>query len=194
MENYQYKFFQIFSLDDVDMAFDKVQQLKYSQNVSLKGRGHGLQITPLPAGHMIGGTIWRITKMGEEEIVYAVDFNHKKERHLNGCSFEAIGRPNLLITDSYTADFGQARRKQRDEQLLTNILQTVRNGGNVLLVIDTAGRVLELAQLLDQVCYFFNFSGLKDGSFYFSGLKDGFFYFSGLKDEFCGLFSALAQY
>jgi len=26
--------------------------------------------------------------MGEEEIVYAVDFNHKKERHLNGCTFD----------------------------------------------------------------------------------------------------------
>lgn len=35
---------------------------------------------------MIGGAVWRITK-GEEEIVYAVDFNHKKERHLNGCTF-----------------------------------------------------------------------------------------------------------
>ncbi|VDP06542.1 unnamed protein product [Soboliphyme baturini] len=143
--------FEVFSLDDVDVAFDKVQQLKYSQNVSLKGRGHGLQITPLPAGHMIGGTIWRITKMGEEEIVYAIDFNHKKERHLNGCSFESIVRPNLLIFDAFNAYYLQARRKQRDEALLTNILQTVRNGGNVLLVIDTAGRVLELAQLLDQL-------------------------------------------
>ena len=44
------------------------------------GKGHGLQITPLPAGHMIGGTMWKIVKDGEEEIVYAVDFNHKKER------------------------------------------------------------------------------------------------------------------
>lgn len=59
--------------------------------MSLKEKGHGLQITPILAGHMIGGAIWRITKMGEEEIVYAVDFNHKKERHLNGCTFEGIG-------------------------------------------------------------------------------------------------------
>lgn len=44
------------------------------------GKGHGLTITPLPAGHMIGGTLWRITKDGEEDIVYAVDYNHKKER------------------------------------------------------------------------------------------------------------------
>lgn len=45
----------------------------------LAGKGHGLSITPLPAGHMIGGTIWKIVKDGEEEIVYAVDFNHKRE-------------------------------------------------------------------------------------------------------------------
>lgn len=43
------------------------------------GKGHGLSITPVPAGHMIGGTIWKIVKDGEEEIVYAVDFNHKRE-------------------------------------------------------------------------------------------------------------------
>ena len=46
--------FDIFTLDDVDAAFDKIVQLKYSQNVGLKGKGHGLTITPLPAGHMIG--------------------------------------------------------------------------------------------------------------------------------------------
>uniref|UniRef100_A0A0E9UYZ9 Metallo-beta-lactamase domain-containing protein n=1 Tax=Anguilla anguilla TaxID=7936 RepID=A0A0E9UYZ9_ANGAN len=28
---------------------------------------------------MIGGTIWKIVRDGEEEIVYAVDFNHKRE-------------------------------------------------------------------------------------------------------------------
>lgn len=44
-----------------------------------------MQITPLPAGHMIGGTIWKIVKDGEEEIVYALDYNHKKER----CRFDS---------------------------------------------------------------------------------------------------------
>ena len=49
--------------------------------ILVSGKGHGLQITPLPAGHMLGGTIWKIVKDGEEEIVYAVDYNHKKERY-----------------------------------------------------------------------------------------------------------------
>uniref|UniRef100_A0A915EET8 Cleavage and polyadenylation specificity factor subunit 2 n=1 Tax=Ditylenchus dipsaci TaxID=166011 RepID=A0A915EET8_9BILA len=139
-----------FNFDDIDAAFEKVQQVKYSQMILLKG-DNGLQITPYPAGHMIGGAIWRITKMGEEEIVYAVDFNHKKERHLNGASFDGIGRPNLLITDAFNADFVQQKRKQRDESLVSKLLSTVRDGGDAMVVIDTAGRVLEIAHLLDQL-------------------------------------------
>ena len=45
------------------------------------GKGHGLTITPYAAGHMVGGTMWKIVKDGEEDIIYAVDYNHKKERY-----------------------------------------------------------------------------------------------------------------
>jgi cleavage and polyadenylation specificity factor subunit 2 len=34
---------------------------------------------------------------------------------------------------------------------MTNILSTLRNGGNVLVAVDTAGRVLELAHMVDQL-------------------------------------------
>ncbi|KAG1652144.1 Cleavage and polyadenylation specificity factor subunit 2 [Nymphon striatum] len=144
--------FELFTLDDVDAAFDKIFQLKYNQTVRMKGKGHGISITPMAAGHMIGGTIWRIVKDGEEDIVYAVDYNHKKERHLNGCSIEStITRPSLLIHDAYSASKTQVRRRLRDEQLMTNILKTLRNNGNVLVAVDTAGRVLELAHMVDQL-------------------------------------------
>ena len=39
---------------------------------------------------MIGGTIWKIVKDGEEEIVYAVDYNHKKERYATEAMFRLI--------------------------------------------------------------------------------------------------------
>lgn len=142
--------FSHFTFDDVDAAFDRVQQLKYNQTVSLKGDS-GLQIVPLPAGHIIGGAIWRISKAGDDEIVYAVDYNHKKERHLNGCVFDAIQRPHLLITDSFNTLYKQPGRKQRDEALVTKMLRTLQQGGDCLIVIDTAGRVLEIAHLLDQL-------------------------------------------
>lgn len=66
-------------------------------------------------------------------------------------------RPNLLITDAFSALSGQSRRKKSDTDLLACILNVLRLGGDVLLAIDTAGRVLELAQLLDQV-HFYNFA------------------------------------
>uniref|UniRef100_A0A182NLA6 Cleavage and polyadenylation specificity factor subunit 2 n=1 Tax=Anopheles dirus TaxID=7168 RepID=A0A182NLA6_9DIPT len=151
MSHYNMHDFDLFTLDDVDAAFDKIVQLKYNQSVAMKGKGYGITITPLPAGHLIGGTIWKIVKVGEEDIVYATDFNHKKERHLNGCELEKLQRPSLLITDAYNARYQQARRRARDEKFMTNILQTLRNNGNVLVTVDTAGRVLELAHMLDQL-------------------------------------------
>ncbi|PAV88691.1 hypothetical protein WR25_20133 isoform C [Diploscapter pachys] len=142
--------FDKFSMDDVDLAFKRVQSVKYNQTILLKGDS-GIQFTPLPAGHMIGGAIWKISRAGEDDIVYAVDFNHKKERHLNGCVFDNTIRPHLLITDAYNAMYSQKKRYERDQQLVTSMLTTVRDGGNCLIVIDTAGRVLEIAHLLEQL-------------------------------------------
>ncbi|KAK0072839.1 hypothetical protein PV325_010702, partial [Microctonus aethiopoides] len=142
--------FDLFTLDDVDAAFDKIVKLNYNQSVAMKGKGYGVTLTPLRAGHMIGGTIWKIVK-GQADIIYAVDINHKKERHLNGCDLERLQRPSLLITDAFNASYQQSRRRTRDEKLMTNILQTLRGGGNVLVSVDTAGRVLELAHMLDQL-------------------------------------------
>uniref|UniRef100_A0A8R1DV18 Cleavage and polyadenylation specificity factor subunit 2 n=1 Tax=Caenorhabditis japonica TaxID=281687 RepID=A0A8R1DV18_CAEJA len=142
--------FDHYSLDDVDMAFEKVEQVKYNQTVVLKGDS-GVHFTALPAGHMIGGSIWRICRVTGEDIIYCVDFNHKKERHLNGCSFDNFNRPHLLITGAHHISLPQMRRKDRDEQLVTKILRTVRQKGDCMIVIDTAGRVLELAHLLDQL-------------------------------------------
>ena len=95
------------------------------------GKGEGITLTPVPAGHMIGGAIWKIVKDGEEDVVYAVDFNHKKEQHLNGSDVEKIQRPSLLITDAYNAGQKIVRRRDRDERLMTTILQTLRNDGEI---------------------------------------------------------------
>ena len=49
----------------------------------------------------MGGSAWRIT-LDEEDIVYAVDYNHKKEQHLNGTVLEsAFSRPAVMITGAH---------------------------------------------------------------------------------------------
>ncbi len=60
----------------------------------------------------------------------------------------------MLITDSYSiaSSQQQQRRRTRDEKLLLDsILKALRNNGDVLMCTDTAGRVLELVHLLDQM-------------------------------------------
>ena len=60
-------------------------------------------------------------------------------------------RPSLLITDAFNASYQQGRRRSRDEKLMTLILQTLRQDGNALVCVDTAGRVLELAHMVDSL-------------------------------------------
>jgi len=148
---YSQEEFDHFTLDEVDKTFKMITKVHFNQTIHLKGKGEGLAITAYQAGHMIGASMWKIVKDGEEDIVYAVDFNHKRERHLNGCDLDKISRPSLLITDGYNAKLKQKRRADRDEALMTAILQTLRSGGNVMMAVDTAGRVLELSHMLDQL-------------------------------------------
>lgn len=141
--------FDLFTLDDIDSAFQNVTRLTYSQNYHMSGKGEGIVIAPHVAGHLLGGTVWKITKDGED-VIYAVDFNHRKERLLNGTVLESFVRPAVLITDAYNALSNQPSRRQRDQEFLDAILKTLRGDGNVLLPVDTAGRVLELVLILEQ--------------------------------------------
>jgi cleavage and polyadenylation specificity factor subunit 2 len=144
--------FDLFNLDDVDAAFDRVIQLKHNQTENMRGDDYGLKILPVNAGHMIGGTAWKITKDEEEDFIYCVDVNHKREHHLNGFEIDRIQKPNLLITDGFNANYNQKRRRERDEDFCKTIQNTTtKNGGNVLIACDTAGRVLELALVLDSI-------------------------------------------
>ena len=134
-----------FTLDDVDKAFDSMRQLKYSETVKLKERGEGIEITPSCAGHMLGGAFWHIKKENES-IIYAVDFNHAAERHLNGALLNApqLHRPSALITDATNVLVTSVKRSAQDATLCTAITDRLRAGGNILMPVDAAGRVLEL--------------------------------------------------
>lgn len=141
--------FDMFTLDDVDNAFDKVTQLKYSQHFLLTGKAGNIEITPYAAGHIIGGTIWKIKKE-TEEILYAVDYNHKKERHLNPTVLETLNRPTLLITDAFSALSAETNMRNRDTEFFESLMNTLRRDGNVLIPTDSTGRALELLVCLEQ--------------------------------------------
>jgi hypothetical protein len=93
----------------------------------LLGKCQGLTITPFNAGHTLGGTIWKIRSPSSGTIIYAVNVNHMRERHLDGTVlirqaaggiFEPLARPDLLITDADRAPVITSRRKDRDAALI----------------------------------------------------------------------------
>ncbi|KAJ0489145.1 putative metallo-beta-lactamase, cleavage and polyadenylation specificity factor subunit 2 [Helianthus annuus] len=74
------------------------------------GKGEGIVIAPHVAGRLLGSIVWKITKDGED-VIYAVDYNLRKERHLNGTVLESFVRPVVLITDAYNALSNQPSRR-----------------------------------------------------------------------------------
>ncbi|TCD70444.1 hypothetical protein EIP91_003525 [Steccherinum ochraceum] len=146
---------------EVHDAFDSVTVLRYSQPCHLQGKCQGITIIPFNAGHTLGGTIWKIRSPTAGTVLYAVDMNHMRERHLDGTVlirsgaggssvFESLQRPDLLITDAERANVTTARRKDRDTALLDCIDAALSSRNSVLMPCDASSRVLELLVLLDQ--------------------------------------------
>lgn len=149
--------FDTFNLDHVDAAFEtnvddttRFHLLKYQQHFPLDGLsgGSGIVITPHPAGHMLGGTVWNIKK-DTESVLYAVDFNHRRERHLNPTTLASFSRPSHLILGASQVLTHTASRKPAE--LVDRIVRVLRRNGNVLIPIDTAGRVIEIAVQLNDM-------------------------------------------
>lgn len=136
----------LFGYDEVDLAFERIIKLRYSQPVNLT---NSIVISPLPAGHTLGGSMWRIRKPPSEDILYTSAFNHKKEAHLEGALFDAISRPSLMIVNAQQALAPAIIRKDRDSSLFNSINTTIKAGGSVLIPVDSALRVLELAFVID---------------------------------------------
>ncbi|KAF9127010.1 cleavage and polyadenylation specificity factor subunit 2 [Mortierella sp. 14UC] len=148
--------FTTFNLEDIDQAFEAITCLRYQQPTELAGKCKGITITASSAGHTVGGTIWKISK-DTESILYAVDYNHRKDKHLDatvllqtdGSAPQEFQRPSLMITDAFNSQQIQPSRLSRDKALLESTIATLNSGGSVLLPTDSSTRVLELAYMLD---------------------------------------------
>ena len=108
--------------------------------------------------------------------MYAVDYNHLKERYddeIPRCAtsytiihdlnprhldptilhqnppIDALSRPSVLITDAYNALNNPPPRKARETALFDAIASATQHNASVLIPVDTSTRVLELAHMLE---------------------------------------------
>ncbi|UZJ57241.1 hypothetical protein CBS101457_006561 [Exobasidium rhododendri] len=166
------KHFCIANAEEVDAAFDQINTLRYLQPTQLEGKCAGLTLTAYSAGHTLGGAIWKLRSPSSGTLLIALDWNHNRERHIDGTAListsisnaltptgpsssgggiaDAIRRPDVLITSMARASYTNSRRKDRDAALLDVIHNTIRGGHSVLMPVDASARLLELLVLLDQ--------------------------------------------
>ncbi|KAN0064763.1 hypothetical protein ACQY0O_001820 [Thecaphora frezii] len=158
--------------DQVEEAFDHVKTVRYLQPTHLEGKCTGLTLTAYNAGHALGGAIWKLRSPTSGTVLIALDWNHNRERHLDGTALlassgaaarsvaggaassggisDAVRRPDLLITEIQRGVVVNVRRKDRDAALLDLVHRTIQGGHSVLFPVDASARLLELLVLLDQ--------------------------------------------
>jgi cleavage and polyadenylation specificity factor subunit 2 len=155
-----------FDFDDVDSAFSHTITLKFNQVATVPERptifrtGPQITVCATSSGRTIGGSIWRI-RCGPTEVVYMVDINLKKEIMLDGMNLELLpASPTLLLMEGGARSEVQAParrggKKEKDDSaaLIAMVMETMRAGGNVLIPTETAGRTLELMQILGKHWY-----------------------------------------
>lgn len=155
------------TIDEVEDAFEEIKTVRYMQPTHLEGKCASLTLTAYNAGHSLGGAIWKIRSPTSGTVVVALDWNHNRERHLDGTILlsssaagpgapgvgsgsDAVRRPDLLITEIERGLVVNTRRKDRDAALIDLVHKTIQAGNSVLFPIDASARLLELMVLLDQ--------------------------------------------
>eukprot|EP00898_Chlorokybus_atmophyticus_P005580 jgi/Chlat1/6022/Chrsp4S06202 len=139
-------------LDAVDAVFAHATPLHFSQPALLPSPHNAISVVALPAGHSLGGALWRVQK--ESDVVaYAPRLNQQGERHLAGAAsaLEGLHRPAVLITGAAgaAAISSTLSRKAREAAFVESVVSTLRAEGSVLIPTETAGRALEALLVLD---------------------------------------------
>lgn len=154
--------------EEIDEAFETVKTVRYMQPTQLEGKCAGLTLTAYAAGHSLGGTLWKLRSPTAGTILLALDWNHMRERHLDGTALiaapsagpaaasastagalDAVRRADVMLADVERGLVVSARRKDRDAALLDLVHTTIRSGHSVLMPVDASARLLELLVLLD---------------------------------------------
>lgn len=149
---------------DVDRIFNSISTANFNQTIyqSL------LELTPLNAGHSLGGSNW-LLKFNNYKLIYSPVWNHSKDSFLNGFNVDTnskLNRPTSLITNKTFPKNQQSHLKQKNKFIeLLNI--GLMNGSSFVLPTSISVRFLELAFLilstpsLDHIpIYLINFTGL----------------------------------
>ncbi|MEM2619480.1 MAG: MBL fold metallo-hydrolase [Candidatus Hadarchaeales archaeon] len=108
----------------------------------------GLSFLATDAGHVPGSAMF-LVKCGGDSVAYTGDFNVERTRtQLPARPFTE--KPGLLICEAtYVREQERVERGKREEELVGRILETVEEGGRVLIPCYAIGRTREVVEIID---------------------------------------------
>ena len=112
---------------------------------------NGVQVTPYPAGHVLGAAMFLINIAGLN-IFFTGDYSTEQDRHLVAAAVpvqKKVGKIDLLITESTFGISTAPPREEREVGLLKSVTGIVNRGGKVLMPVFALGRAQELLLILE---------------------------------------------
>jgi Cft2 family RNA processing exonuclease len=151
-----------YSVEDLKKTFTKVYKIRYKQQIDVETPppepgmcNIECQISAYNSGSNLGGTIWRICLNGED-IIYAPKYSIRNELHLDGayCFTNTTSKESFRLTHDMVffrptglltpfPSFKKTKKKLKNE-LLDTTLTVLRHLGNVLIPLDSPGRLIEV--------------------------------------------------
>lgn len=111
----------------------------------------GVQITPYPAGHVLGAAMFLINIAGLN-IFFTGDYSREQDRHLVAAQVpdaSKTGKIDVLITESTFGISNAPPRSEREAGLLKAVTNVINRGGKVLMPVFALGRAQELLLILE---------------------------------------------
>ena len=138
----------IYTVDDAINSCKLFKSLQYGQMVEIS---ENLKFRLVDAGHMLGSSlieIW-ITENGKtEKIVYTGDIGNSENPIIcDPCPIEEV---DYLIMESTYGNRNHPPLEEQSEEFVKIILDTIHNGGNVVIPSFAVGRTQELLYRLNQ--------------------------------------------
>eukprot|EP01053_Blabericola_migrator_P009055 Blabericola_migrator_1__9054@NODE_481_length_8138_cov_55_758146_g374_i0_p1_GENE_NODE_481_length_8138_cov_55_758146_g374_i0NODE_481_length_8138_cov_55_758146_g374_i0_p1_ORF_typecomplete_len880_score150_52Lactamase_B_6/PF16661_5/2_9e35BetaCasp/PF10996_8/4_3e17Lactamase_B_2/PF12706_7/9_1e15Lactamase_B_2/PF12706_7/1_5e03Lactamase_B/PF00753_27/6_1e14RMMBL/PF07521_12/1_2e05Lactamase_B_3/PF13483_6/3_2e05Lactamase_B_3/PF13483_6/1_2e04PDEase_II/PF02112_15/0_00029PDEase_II/PF02112_15/7_2e03_NODE_481_lengt len=110
-------------------------------------RAHTLRLKASLAGHILGAVLIEAEYAGMT-VVYTGDFNTSPDSLLGRAQFQAVSRPDLLISEGTYAIMSKDSRRTIEREMCRVIYSTLRAGGKVLLPCFATGKAQDIASCL----------------------------------------------
>eukprot|EP00191_Tetraselmis_sp_GSL018_P024432 CAMPEP_0177626196 /NCGR_PEP_ID=MMETSP0419_2-20121207/30522_1 /TAXON_ID=582737 /ORGANISM="Tetraselmis sp., Strain GSL018" /LENGTH=635 /DNA_ID=CAMNT_0019127229 /DNA_START=149 /DNA_END=2057 /DNA_ORIENTATION=- len=136
---------ELFSNRHISDSMKKVRCVNLHETVRI---GEDMEIRAYYAGHVLGAAMFYL-RVGTESVVYTGDYNMTPDRHLGAAYIDRL-RPDLLVTETTYGTSIRDSKRARERDFLTQVHETVANGGKVLIPVFALGRAQELCILLDE--------------------------------------------